>query len=74
MAGLFYRILFGGLLACAGLLSMILGIVLYRKWWLPGISFQELGSEGRVINFMGILTVLCLVLAGFIRRAGRKNS
>ena len=63
MSELFLRLLFGGLTGCAAIVSMIAGLVLYRKVWLTGNTFASLGSEGNVVIFMGVLVAACLLLA-----------
>jgi len=68
----FYKVLFGGLLACAGLMSFILGIIVWRKMWVGGKTFEQLGTEGNVMIFIGVLTVLSLAIAWRIKVAQNK--
>ena len=69
MAGLFYKLLYNGLLACAGVVSLIITILVYRKMWVGGKSFADLGNEGNVVIFMVVLVVLSLLMAWRIRKA-----
>lgn len=66
---LFYKALSGGLFACAAILALIIVIVLWRKVWLPGKAFFDLGTEANVVLFMGALTVVCLIGGWIIRRS-----
>ncbi len=72
MTGLFYKLLFNGLLACGGVVSLIIGIIVYRKMWLGGKSFAELGGEGNAVIFMGVLVGLSFFMAWRIKAARNK--
>jgi len=69
MTGLFYKLLYYGLLACGGFVSLIIALVVWRKMWLDGKTFDQLGSEGNVIIFMTVLVVISFVMAWRIKRA-----
>ena len=69
MTGLFYKILYNGLLACGGFVSLIIAIIVWRKMWLGGKTFAELGSEGNVIVFMIGLVVISFLIAWRIKKA-----
>jgi len=69
MTGLFYKILYSGLLLCGGLVSLFIAIVVWRKMWLDGKTFSELGSEGNVIIFMVGLVVISFFMAWRIKKA-----
>ena len=72
LAEFFYKVLFNGLLACAGLMGTILGIIIWRKMWVGGKTFEQLGNEGNVMIFIAALTVVSLVIAWRIKVAQNK--
>jgi len=69
MTGLFYKLLYNGLLACAGIISLIIATIVWRKMWLADKSFAELGKDGNAIIFMSVLAVFCGVIAWRIKKA-----
>ena len=69
MTGLFYKLLYYGLLVCGGFVSLIIAVVVWRKMWIDGKSFAELGNEGNVIIFMVVLVVVSFFMAWRIKRA-----
>ncbi len=69
MAELFYKLLYNGLLACAGIVSLIIAIIIWRKMWVAGKTFAELGQDGNAIMFMSVLVVLCGLIASRIKKA-----
>ena len=72
MTGLFYKILYNGLLLCGGLVSSIIAIIIWRKMWMDDKSFADLGSEGSVIIFMAVLVVISFFMAWRIKKAKDK--
>jgi len=72
MTGLFYKILYSGLLLCGGLVSSIIATIVWRKMWMDGKSFADLGSEGNVIIFMAVLVVISFFMAWRIKKAKDK--
>jgi len=72
MTGLFYKILYKGLLLCGGLVSSIIAIIIWRKMWMDDKSFADLGSEGSVIIFMAVLVVISFFMAWRIKKAKDK--
>lgn len=69
MAELFYTLLSRGLLVCGGIISAIIATILWRRMWVGGKSFSELGTEGNVVIFMSVLVLLCLFIAWRIKSA-----
>ena len=63
MSELFLKLLFGGLMACGGIVFLIAGLVMYKKVWLAGKTFASLGGEANVVIFMIVLAAACLLLA-----------
>lgn len=72
MADLFYKLLYRGLLACGGIIAGIVGIILWRRMWVGGKSFDQLGTEGNAVIFMAVLVFLCFVIAWRINVAQKK--
>ena len=72
MTGLFYKILYSGLLLCGGLVSSIIATIVWRKMWMDGKSFADLGSEGNVIIFMAVLVAISFFMAWRIKKAKDK--
>ena len=71
---LFYKALFAGLVVCGGVVSLIGSIIVWRKMYLAGKSFAELGSDGNALIFMGVLALICFAIAWRIRVAKKKLS
>ncbi len=69
MAGLFYKLLYNGLLTCGGIISAIIALILWRRMWKGGKSFSELGTEGNAVIFLAVLVLLCFFIAWRIKRA-----
>ena len=69
MTEFFYKLLYRGLLACGGIVVAIIGIILWRRMWLGGKSFAELGTEGNGVIFMAVLAFLAFFMAWRIKRA-----
>ncbi|HFC05634.1 MAG TPA: hypothetical protein ENJ55_07995 [Rhizobiales bacterium] len=72
MTELFYKLLYKGLLACAGIISAIIAIILWRRMWVGGKSFAELGTEGNGVIFMAVLVGLSVLIAWRIKKAHGK--
>lgn len=69
MAIYFYKLLSRGLLAVSAVLALIVGVIFWRKMYVGGKTFAELGSEGNVVIFMIGLIVVALLIAWRIRVA-----
>lgn len=63
MAIYFYKLLCRGLIAVSGVLALIVAVIFWRKMYVAGKTFQELGSEGNVVLFMIGLIVVSLLIA-----------
>jgi len=72
MTELFYKLLYRGLLACAAIISAIIGLILWRRMWVGGKSFAELGTEGNGVIFMMVLVALSFFIAWRIKSAHNK--
>jgi tetrahydromethanopterin S-methyltransferase subunit E len=72
LTGLFYTILYRGLLACSAIIGLIVSLVVYRKMWRGGKSIAEMGNEGNVLIFMIALIALSLLIAWRIKLAMKK--
>ena len=53
-------------------MGAILGIIVWRKMWVGGKTFEQLGNEGNVMIFIAVLTVLSLIIAWRIKVAQNK--
>jgi len=69
MTELFYKLLYRGLLACGGIIAAIIGFILWRRMWIGGKSFAELGTEGNGVIFMAVLVALSFFIAWRIKTA-----
>lgn len=68
----FYKLLFNGLLACSGIVSLIIAVILWRRMWVEGKAFSELGTEGNGVIFMAVLVAISLLIAWRIKKAKAK--
>ncbi len=69
MTDFFYKLLYRGLLACGGIVGAIIAIILWRRMWVGGKSFAELGTEGNGVIFMAVLVFVSFFMAWRIKRA-----
>ncbi len=72
MTEFFYNLLYKGLLACGLIISAIIGLILWRRMWVGGKSFAELGTEGNGVIFMAVLVFLSFLMAWRIKKAHGK--
>ncbi len=66
---LVYTFVAGGIALVGGIVSLIIAIIIWRKMWVAGKTFAELGQDGNAIMFMSVLVVLCGLIASRIKKA-----
>ncbi len=53
-------------------MTFILSVIVWRKMWVGGKSFEQLGTEGNVMIFIAVLTIISLAIAWRIKVAQNK--